>query len=170
MGWKCAAYNCRGNYREPYCPMVKFPSAEADPDEWERWVRTMPNSRESLTELKEIWICRKHFDPNCDWKVVRGGKQQNVPLSIFKGVPKSCFVKDNPSRRLIASLSEVCTESLVARAENDGRIADFNDFLSKVESKVAPGFKFLKSKDASTIYQTDNVGSKVVLFVNFSKF
>ena len=160
-----------GNYRgEPYSTMVKFPSAEDDPYECESWVRTMSNSRESLTKLKEIWICRKHFGPNCDWKVARGGKRPNVPPSIFKGVPKSCFVKDNPSRRLIASLSKVRRENVEARAENDGRIADFNDFLSKMESKVAPRFKFLKSEDALTIYQTDNIGRKALLFVNFLKF
>ena len=111
-----------------------------------------------------------HLNRRTDWKVVRGGKRPNVPPSIFKGVPKSCFVNDNPSRRLIASLSEVRRGNVAARAENDDQIADFNDFLSKVESKVAPGFKFLKSEDALTIYQTDNIGSKVHLFVNFSKF
>ena len=93
-GQKCAAYNCRGNYNgEPYSPMVKFPSRdnENEKDDWDDWIKAMPNTPESLMKLKEVWICKKHFDPNCEWKTIKGGKLPSMPPSIFDGVPKSCL-------------------------------------------------------------------------------
>ena len=63
MGRKCAAYNCRGNYKgEPYSQMVRFPSRdnENEKDDFDDWVKAMPNTRETLMALKEIWICKKN--------------------------------------------------------------------------------------------------------------
>ena len=107
MGRKCAAYNCRGNYNgEPYSPMVKFPSRDNE-NEKDDWIKAMPNTRESLMKLKEVWICKKHFDPNCEWKTIKGGKRPSVPPSIFDGVPKSCLKNPASTRRSTSSLSEV---------------------------------------------------------------
>ena len=71
MPRKCAAFNCRGNYRgEPYTKVVNFPQ---DLAEREIWIKAMPNDPKTLANKKEIWVCASHFD--CEWVTVNGGKR-----------------------------------------------------------------------------------------------
>ena len=72
----CNVFGCRGNYRgEPYSPVVKCPR---DPDIRQRWLDSMPNDRASLENLKEIWVCRRHFD--CEFVKSQGGSQHRNQL------------------------------------------------------------------------------------------
>ena len=170
MGCKCAAYNCRGNYKgEPYSHIVKFPSAESENDEFNEWVEAMPNTRESLLKLKEIWICKKHFDPTCKWKTTRGGKRPSVPPSIFDGVPKSCLKSPVSTRRSTSSLSEVRKQSQEAREQDADRIKDFNDFLDNVETQIDGGFNFIKSENEVSVLMTNVIGSRIIQFFHFTK-
>ena len=75
----CSVYGCRGNYKgEPYSPVVKCPD---DPDIRKQWIDAMPNKRGSLEKLKEIWICRRHFD--CQDIKVQGGSRPSCHPTIL---------------------------------------------------------------------------------------
>ena len=77
MPHRCSAFNCRGNYNgEPYTRMVKFPSDEGERKIWISF-SAMPNETESLSKLKEVWICAKHFD--CEWVTI---KVVNAPMVL----------------------------------------------------------------------------------------
>ena len=82
---KCATYKCRENCNgEPYSQMAKFPSRIKEEEEWKEWITTVPNPLNSLLKRKEIYICQKHFHPNCKWKKIPGGKRPDEPPSIFE--------------------------------------------------------------------------------------
>ena len=88
MPRRCSCFGCRGNYDgTPYVKVISFPK---DPEERERWILAMPNEKESLRHLKEIYICETHF--NCEWVSVKGGKRPKEPPSRFPGIPKSVFI------------------------------------------------------------------------------
>ena len=95
MPKRCASFGCFGNYKgQSYVRMVKFPT---DVNERERWIQALPNSRESLNQRKEIYICASHF--NCSWIVARGGKRSVDPPSVFPQAPKSCMKQNQPRHR-----------------------------------------------------------------------
>lgn len=73
MGRKCIVYNCRGNYRgEPYSEVVKIPE---DIEIRNSWLSALPNANlEELKRRKGIFLCKKHFNSNCEWLKTRGGK------------------------------------------------------------------------------------------------
>ena len=117
----CNAKGCNGNYPgEPYSKVVKFPNKDTDPDEWDRWVCAMPNEGASLENLKEIWVCRSHFD--CEWKKVRGGERPVDPPSIFPGIAKSCFKQTVSKPRTTFATSEKQAEIEAKRREEQDRI------------------------------------------------
>ena len=90
---------CQGNYNgEPYSQMVKFPSRIKEEEEWKERITAIPNPLKSLLKRKEIYICQKHFHPDCKWKQIRGGKHPDEPPSIFENVPSSCL-KQRKTRR-----------------------------------------------------------------------
>ena len=75
----CSVYGCRGNYKEePYSHIVKCPD---DPEIKRQWIDALPNERGSLVHLKEIWICRHHFD--CPNIKVQGGTRPSAVPDIF---------------------------------------------------------------------------------------
>ena len=132
MPRSCNVKQCRGNYPgEPYSLVVKFPNKNNDPDEWDRWICAMPNERASLEKLKEIWICRSHF--NCEWKKVPGGERPVEPPSIFPGIPKSCF-KQTVSNQLstTAASSEKRAQIDEERRKIRDKINDFDSFRKEI--------------------------------------
>ena len=91
----CNVYGCRGNYRgEPYTPVVKCPD---DPEIRRQWLDSLPNERSSLEKLKEIWVCRKHFD--CEFIKSQGGSRPTHPPTLFDGVLNSCRKQVTPKIR-----------------------------------------------------------------------
>ena len=79
----CNVYGCRGNYRgEPYSRVIQCPN---NSEIRRTWINAMPNERESLEKLKQIWICRRHFD--CPFTTVQGGSKPTGPPT--KIVPKT---------------------------------------------------------------------------------
>ena len=84
MPKKCNVYGYRGNCRgEPYTKVVSFPTDEVERN---RWIESMPNERSSFLQLKQIYVCVRHF--GCEWITVKEGKNQVIhhPFSMaFKG-------------------------------------------------------------------------------------
>ena len=86
-GRSCRVLGCKANYDgNPYSRVVSFPK---DPVERARWMEAMPNNREQLEKLKEIWICRRHFD--CPFVKCQGGERPAGPPTIFDGISPSSF-------------------------------------------------------------------------------
>ena len=57
---KCSAPGCRSNYAgESYTPVFKLPTCP--PDLVNQWLRAL--SREGIEDLKNIYVCAKHFLP-----------------------------------------------------------------------------------------------------------
>ena len=167
MPRSCNALNCRGNYPgEPYSKVVKFPDKLSDPEEWNRWLCAMPNERASLERLKEIWICRFHFD--CEWKKVRGGERPVGPPSIFPGVPKSCFKQTKTKARPSSVLLEQRVQLEATRREERDKIKNFSSFSKEVCQRY-PKFKIIQDNDNSDLYMsmTDHKGQKVVRYLHF---
>ena len=166
MPRKCAAYKCRGNYNgEPYSQMVKFPS-QIKEEEWKEWITDMPNPLESLLQQKEIYICQKHFHPDCKWKKICGGKCPDEPPSIFENVPSSCL-KRRKTRRSTTSTSEVRYKKQNDRELELDKIKSFTDFVDNVQSRINEKFYLIKNENGNSLFMTDDIGSKVVLFLNF---
>ena len=106
MGRKCVVYNCRGNYRgEPYSEVVKIPE---DVEIKTSWISALPNANsEELKGRKSIFICKRHFDPDCEWVKTQAGSRPNEPPCIFEGVPKSCLkqTKSKPRKTKLSTSS-----------------------------------------------------------------
>ena len=95
MPKRCASFGCFGNYKgQPYVRMVKCPT---DLNERERWIQALPNSRGSLDQRKDIYICASHY--NYSWIVARGGQMPVDPPLAFPQVPKSCLKQSQPRHR-----------------------------------------------------------------------
>ena len=123
MPHRCSTFNCRGNYNgEPYTRMVKFPSDEA---ERKIWISAIPNETESLSKLKEVWICAKYFD--CEWVTIKGGKRLNGPPTIFD-VPKSCI------KQTLSSPRATKTATAEARLLNQRMFEDKSDKINDFEN------------------------------------
>ena len=167
MPRSCNVLGCRGNYPgEPYSKVVKFPNKNVDPSEWDRWLCAMPNERASLENLKEIWLCRSHFD--CEWKKVRGGERPVDPPSIFPGIPKSCFKQTVSKPRLTSATSEQRADIEAKRREEEDKIKDFDEFCVKIRTRYS-NFNVISGHDGTDIYlsRTDAKGQKVTRFLHF---
>ena len=167
MPRSCNVLGCRGNYPgEPYSKVVKFPNKDTDYAEWDRWLCAMPNERASLEKLKEIWICRSHFD--CEWQKVRGGERPVSPPSIFPGIPKSCFKQTVSKPRPTSATSEKRAEIETQRREEEDKIKDFDDFCQKICVRY-PNFNIIPDEGGTDIYlsRTDVRGQKVTRFLHF---
>ena len=167
MPRSCNALGCKGNYRgEPYSQMISFPSKEKDPDEWDRWVSAMPNERKQLEELKEIWICRKHF--NCEWISCRGGKKPVAPPSIFPGVPSSCFKQTQLKPRSTKSTSSDIRHEKQLRLEEElDKIKDFENFKEQCASRYRQFNVICNDTEDLYMSRTDPTGRRVLMFLHF---
>ena len=163
MPSRCAAFGCRGNYRnEPYSQMVKFPKDEA---ERQIWLNAMPNEPHTLTNRKDIRICAKHFD--CPWKSVSGGKYPTSPPSVFPGVPKSCFRQTLTTPRKTQSATSDARDKLQQeRLEKADKIQDFHDFTENLK-KHMKGYNFIHNSDDLIAYMTDTMGRKIIHHIQF---
>ena len=87
MPHRCAVYGCHGNYTgEPYSDVVKFPSKANVEDKKIRdtWNSAMPNNLKTLIKRKPIYICKKHFDPNCKWIIIRGKRSDEPQVFLVE--------------------------------------------------------------------------------------
>ena len=48
------------------------------------WLSALPNaSLEELKHQKAIFLCKQHFDSNCEWVKTQGGSRPNEPSSVL---------------------------------------------------------------------------------------
>ena len=159
MPRRCAAYNCRGNYRnEPYTKLVSFP---AEPEERNSWIKATPNDPQTLVNR----TCASHFD--CQWKVVRGGKWPTEPPSIFPGIPESCFKQSQISPRPTTSAtSDQRREKQQSLNERLDKITDFKSFAANVSEHVK-NFHVRQNGKEITMFLTDLASKSIIQFLHF---
>lgn len=127
----------------------------------------MPNAKESLRRLKEIYVCETHF--NCKWVSVRGGKRPKEPPSIFPGVPKSALKQVTSARRPTPpSTSEARAEKVRAAEEAADKIQDFDHFCAQISSYYA-SFNAIKDQQSLYLSRTDATGQAVKQFFHFQQ-
>ena len=158
MPRRCSCFGCRGNYDGT--PYVKVISFSKDPEERERWILAMPNEKESLRRLKEIYICETHF--NCEWVSVKGGKRLKEPPSRFPGITKSVL------KQVTSSTSESRAKKVQAANEAADKIQDFDHFCAKVSSYF-PRFNVTKDQKNLYLSRTDATGKTVKQFFHFQQ-
>lgn len=161
----CSCFGCKGNYDgTPYVKVISFPK---DPEERERWILAMPNEKESLRRLKEIYICETHF--NCEWVSVKGGKRPKQPPSIFPGIPKSALKQvTSAPRPTSSSTSQSRAKKVHAAAEAADKIRDFDQFRAKISSYF-PGFNVIKDQKNLYLSRTDATGQTVKQFFHLQQ-
>ena len=158
---------------EPYSEIIKFPSKKNRKERKVRELRisVLPNVPKSLENREKLWICRKHFSPNCEWVTVRGGRRPNEPQSIFDGIPKSCLkqVKENQTRTRLSSSSEARAKTQKQRREDDkDKIKTLSNFFRYVDSKIEKNFRVLQKDNHVSLPMTEEFGSKVIFFFFYS--
>ena len=164
MPRRCSCFGCRGNYDgTPYVKVISFPK---DPEERERWILAMPNEKESLRHLKEIYICETHF--NCEWVSVKGGKRPKEPPSRFPGIPKSVLKQVTSAPRPTSSTSESSAKKVQAANEAVDKIQDFDHFCAKISSYF-PGFNVIKDQKNLYLSRTDATGQTGKQFFHFQQ-
>ena len=163
MPRRCSCYGCRGNYDgTPYVKVISFPK---DLEERERWILTMPNEKESLRRLKEMYICETHF--NFEWVSVKGGKRPKDPPSIFPGVPKSVLKQvTSASRPTSSSTAEARATKVQAADKAADKIQDFDHLCAEISSHF-PGFNVIKDQENLYLSRTDATGQTVKQFFHF---
>ena len=97
-----------------------------DPDIRRRWLDSMPNYRASLENLKEIWVCRKHFD--CEFVKARGGSRPTHSPTLFDGIPSSCLKQTKPKLR------NTKLSSAEKRRENQDMLESKRDIINYHDS------------------------------------
>ena len=125
----------------------------------------MPNEKESLRRLKEIYICETHF--NCEWVSVKGGKRPKEPPSIFHGVPKSVLKQVTSVPRPTSSTSESRAKKVQA-ANEAYKIQEFDHFCAKISSYF-PGFNVIKDQKNLYLSRTYSTGQTVKQFFHFQQ-
>lgn len=160
----CSCFGCKRNYDgTPYVKVISFPK---DPEERERWILAIPNEKESLRHLKEIFICETHF--NCEWVSIKGGKRPKEPPSIFPGIPKSTLKQVTSGPRPTSfSTSQSGAKKVHAAAEAADKIQDFVHFYAKISSYF-PGFNVIKDQKTSTYQELtplDKLSSSSFIYI-----
>ena len=111
-------------YGMPYVKVISFPK---DPEEKESWILAMPNEKESLSRLKEIYIC--------EWMSVSGGKRPKEPPSVFPGVSISALKQMTSAPcPTSSSTSESRAKKMHAADEAAEKIQDFDHFCAEISS------------------------------------
>lgn len=170
MGRLCKVDGCvakQSRSAHGYNRMVSFPK---DVGEYGRWVDAMPNHREDLMEAREnneeMWICASHFD--CEYKSVRGGKRPMDPPSVFPNIPKSHFKQVVPiKRRTEMASSDQRQQRIQELKEQKDKITNFDTFVKCVGKRLDKKYLTIRNEDDFTIFQTDELGTKVVKFLHF---
>ena len=137
MPKKCNLYWYRGNYRdEPFTKVVSFPTDEVERN---HWIEAMPNERSSLLQLKQIYVCVRHFD--CEWITVKGGKRPSHPQPIFPGVSKSCLQQVSSAPRITTVSAETRAENKRFRTEVVDKIGDFSSFCNDIQKHIPKDYR-----------------------------
>ena len=161
MPRKCAAYMCRRYNGEPYSQMIKLPCRVKEEEEWKEWITAMPNPPKTLENRRELYICQKHFHPNCEWKKIRGGKRPDEPPCIFENVPNSCLKPRKLRRSTTSTSSDTRHQKEIDREIEQDKIKDFNDLSDHVLSRVSEKIDVIKNENNISLFMTDDTGSKV---------
>ena len=126
----------------------------------------MPNDRASLENLKEIWVCRRHFD--CEFVKSQGGSRPSQPPTLFDGIPNSCL-KQTTSKSRNTKLT-----SAEKRRENQDLLDSKRDIIHDFESFQREASVYFKNysfrninSDEMTVFKTDDLGRKVISFFHF---
>ena len=96
---KCCIVNCHGNYnKKNSCRVFRQPN---DNYERQKWINKLPEYKNYKINLKNFFICERHWDVDADLTSVKlpgGSTRPGVPSTIFN-VPMSCLPTTKPLPR-----------------------------------------------------------------------
>ena len=168
MPRRCSVFGCNGNFDgQPYSQTVSA-SRERYPEDREKWIAALPNERKELERLKEIHVCKSHF--NCEWYRVQGGGERPMdPPTIFPGVAKSCLKQTkSQSRRTTSATVEARSEKTKKIEEDNDKIKTFETFADDI-AKRHKHYIVIRDKDNLYLSLSDNKGQKILQFIHFKK-
>ena len=122
---------------------------------------------EILKRQKELHIYKKHFSPNFEWIKVQDDSKPNKLPSIFEGLAKSCLKQiQSKTRQTKFSFSAVCKKTTRMRESKNDKTKSCDNLFKTIGAKVDRNF-FVKQDDYVSLFVTDDLGSKVVLYIFF---
>lgn len=91
MGKKCSVYGCKTGYAsqktDKKLTVYRFPK---DPQELQRWIRSIPNQIPMDKITQYMGVCELHFPEGVSKKCFGNHQTPVEPPSIFPNVPSSC--------------------------------------------------------------------------------
>ncbi|XP_065652932.1 THAP domain-containing protein 2-like [Hydra vulgaris] len=140
MPFKCCVTGCRGNYdKEHKVKLFRLPSKNRNPQERERWIRSIP--RENIPNSPNTFICENHWPVNYETCHIHGKIRPFNPPTIFICVFQSQVPTPPPTKRTttksLPSTHNMKPDEISAHLDLY-EISYFDDLCLKVSKEVIP--------------------------------